>query len=145
MDSAIDPACRCGYLGPHAITQGRPPHGNQVNCGGCAVFLRYLRKPKNSGKRPSNKKHRAYWLERMRGVLRCALCGAPENEGYPLAFDIDHIWQVEDGGPEEEQRNTMPLCGDCHQIKNAVRARRLHSIGRSARDGLRTAATDTAA
>lgn len=70
----------------------------------------------------------------MRGTLRCAICGRFEGEGYPVAFDIDHIWQVEDGGPEDEHWNTMPLCADCHKLKNWAHAFRLHASGRSARD-----------
>jgi hypothetical protein len=72
----------------------------------------------------------------MNGVLRCALCGRPESDGYPGAFDIDHIWAVEDGGSEDDARNTMPLCRDCHVLKSGVRALRLHASGKSARDGV---------
>jgi HNH endonuclease len=71
----------------------------------------------------------------MGGYLRCAVCGGLEDEGYPVSFEIDHIWQVEDGGLEDDERNTMPLCADCHHLKNIVRALRLHARGRSARDG----------
>ena len=49
------------------------------------------------------------------------------------AFDIDHLVPLEDGGPDDEW-NTAPLCRDCHVIKAAVRALRLHAEGRSARN-----------
>jgi hypothetical protein len=45
---------------------------------------------------------------------------------------------VEDGGPEDDSRFTMPLCRDCHGFKNMMRAHRLHAIGQSARDGNHT-------
>ena len=117
--------------------QGRPPHGEQINCGACGKFMGYLPKPKNIVKRPSNRRHRSYWVEKMNGVLRCGWCSRAEGDGYPVAFHMDHIWSVEDGGPEAEHWNTMPLCADCHERKNNDRAFRLHAAGRSARDGTR--------
>lgn len=114
---------------------GRLPHGEQVNCGACGAFLRYLPKPKNVRKRRSNAPHRSYWVEKMDGVLRCGWCARTETEGYPVAFHMDHIWPVEDGGPEAAHWNTMPLCADCHERKNHDRAFRLHAAGRSARHG----------
>ncbi len=136
-DTPLERPCKCGYGGPHETRDGRPPHGQQVNCGKCGTFLGYLKKPENLHKRPANTKHRAYWMNRMAGVLRCALCGRTEADGYPIDFAMDHIWAVEDGGPEGDERNTMPLCRDCHTTKNALRALRLHARGSSARTSSR--------
>jgi hypothetical protein len=69
------------------------------------------------------------------GVLRCAICGTKEGDGWRISYHIDHIWPVEDGGPEDDSRFTLPLCSDCHVLKGVVRAKRLHAIGRSAREG----------
>ena len=126
---------RCDYAGPHERAPGTPPHAGRLNCGQCGEFVMWLRKPENEKKRRSNRKHRAYWLALMGGVLYCAMCGIREDGGYRVAFEIDHMWAVEDGGPEQDARYTMPLCRTCHVIKNALRAARLHALGRSARDG----------
>lgn len=124
---------RCRYDGAHKVSPGKPPHGEQVRCGECDAFLGYLPKDKTRRKRPANDGHRAHWLERMGGELHCALCGGTESENRSVAFDMDHIWAVEDGGPERDEANIMPLCRDCHTIKNAVRALRRHGQGHSAR------------
>jgi 5-methylcytosine-specific restriction endonuclease McrA len=71
-------------------------------------------------------------LERHSGDLTCVLCGARRSDHARVAFDIDHLVPLEDGGPDHET-NTAPLCRDCHVIKGAIRALRRHADGRSAR------------
>jgi 5-methylcytosine-specific restriction endonuclease McrA len=50
-----------------------------------------------------------------------------------VAFDIDHLVPLEDGGPDDEW-NTAPLCRDCHTINGAMRALQRAAEGRSARN-----------
>lgn len=37
----------------------------------------------------------------------CARCGKP-------ATDVHHPWRLEDGGPQYDEANCMPLCHRCH-------------------------------
>lgn len=145
MPSAANPAervCpRCSHdgrdagllTGPHLVQPGKPPHGDEVRCGGCGLHLGYLPKEGNEGRRRDrNPAHRELWLERHAGDLTCVLCGARRSERPRVAFDVDHLIPLEDGGPDEEW-NTGPLCRDCHTIKSALRALRRHAEGLSAR------------
>jgi 5-methylcytosine-specific restriction endonuclease McrA len=105
-----------------------------VRCGGCGLHLGYLPNTESGDRRrrDRNPGHRAYWLDRHAGDLVCVLCGARRSQRARVAFDIDHLVPLEDGGPDDEW-NTAPLCRDCHTIKGALRALRRHAEGRSAR------------
>jgi 5-methylcytosine-specific restriction endonuclease McrA len=70
-------------------------------------------------------------MERHEGDLRCVICGARRSERERVAFDIDHLVPLEDGGPDDDW-NTAPLCRDCHTLKGAVRSLRRHAEGMSA-------------
>lgn len=133
--------CRmCGHHGPHAITDGVAGHQAGVRCQACERHLGWLPKPRNIAKRRDrNHGHRRYWLEQHAGDLICACCGSRQSERPRVAFDIDHIVPLEDGGTDDE-RNTVPLCRDCHTIKNAIRAHRRHTLGLSARQEVSDAA-----
>ena len=125
---------RCGTLVvPIVVDDAPPPHHARYRCPTCNAHLDWVRAPANESKRSDrNQEHRLFWVAKHDGDLHCSSCGGRRSE-MRCDFHIDHQWALEDGGPDETW-NTQVLCRDCHQIKNALRAHRLHVLGRSARE-----------
>lgn len=60
---------------------------------------------------------RARALDRDRH--RCVRCGRPATE-------VDHIWEIADGGSLYDLANLQSLCHDCHHAKTISSRRKRH-------------------
>lgn len=115
---------KCKYCGEETNLVLRPdtPHEGELRCVSCDRHNKWVRKPKNEGKRADkNDKWRAMHKEKGFG---CGFCGATEAE-FPNSgqWHVDHIIQLCDGG-QDCFENTMMLDVFCHTTKNAEQARR---------------------
>lgn len=100
-----------------SVQPGKPPRGRN-RCSAWGAHLGYLPEEGNEARRRDrNPAHRAYRLKRHDGDLTCLLCGARRSERHRVAFNINHLVPLEDGGPDEEW-NTGPTC------RHATRSRR---------------------
>lgn len=136
IQTSTCPSCGLeGTAGRFYTTDGTPPAYAGLRCGDCATFIRWLPAPKNTEKRAPTGWSRAHWKRHDGGLLICSMCAAREGETR-CEFVIHHRERVEDNPlRERDLYNTLPLCRDCHTIAEALRAHRLHVLGRSARDG----------
>ena len=86
------------------------PHYAKMSCGSCGAFIKFLPKPKNSGKRPANK-HTPESL----GVAYCQLCRRPADMlGAYEALEVHHVVEIQHGG-DDDPANIWVLCTDCHK------------------------------
>ena len=86
------------------------PHYAKMSCGSCGAFIKFLAKPKNTGKRPPNK-HTPESL----GMAYCQLCRRPADMlGLYEVLEVHHVVEVQHGG-DDDPANIWVLCADCHK------------------------------
>ena len=86
------------------------PHYAKMSCGSCGAFIKFLAKPKNTGKRPPNK-HTPESL----GIAYCQLCRRPADMlGAYEALEVHHVVEIQHGG-DDDPANIWVLCTDCHK------------------------------
>ena len=66
----------------------------------------------NAAGRGYDYKWQKFRAEYLRRNPICADCGQQ-------ATDVHHPWRLEDGGPQYDAANLMPLCHPCHSARTA--------------------------
>lgn len=137
IDASVCHRCgqpaRSGYGA--IIGVGTETHYAALKCGNCdgSPHIRWLPGPLAKPKRDKNPAARDYWACRQGGELICVMCGIRESETR-ADMHIHHARRIEDGGAAHAVEDTVPLCADCHNIAEALRAHQRHVRGLSARN-----------
>lgn len=96
-----------------------------IRDGRCAQHPRIWEQPSQH----TTQINRTQWEHARQAALTrdqhtCQACGAKATE-------VDHIWEIADGGALYDLNNLQSLCFDCHKAKTlTMRRQRKHQAGR---------------